>query len=210
MCRAFATTASVTGSRWLRIKEVDRAAFILTPSDDTSPAKRAIAGRDDRVTVLSGPVVAIQDHPVTGVPCLVRSGRVGEQGGVAARASACVQNREPCLTRGIEPPRGNPLKFTCSGSRAIFTIDVEKLRHARSVATSDRHTYASQPVGQGIPDSRKSLGAEPWNGRKASVMSCRFKIGERLEPQLLMEPIRKDSANTGHRGKQPNGIGFPP
>lgn len=210
MCRAFATAGSVAGSRWLRIKEVERAAVILTPSDDTSPVKRAIAGRDDRVAVLSGPVVAIQDHPVTGIPRLVRSGGVGEQGGVAARASACVQNREPCLTRGIEPPRGNPLKFACRGSRAIFTIDVEQLRHARSVTTSDRHTHASQPVGQGIPDSRESLGAEPCKGRKAAVMSCRFKIGERLESQLLVEPIRKDSANTWHRGKQPNGISVPP
>lgn len=210
MCRAFAAAGRVAGSCWLRIKEVDAATFILTPSDDTSPAKRAIAGRDDRVAVLSGPVVAIQDHPVTGVPRLVGSGRVGEQGGVAARASACVQNREPCLTRGIEPPRGNPLKFGCSGSLAIFTIDVEKLRHARRVAASDRHTHASQPVGEGIPDSRKSLGAEPCNGRKAAVMSGRFKIGERLESQLLVEPIRKDSANTWHRGKQPNGISFPP
>ena len=210
MCRTVEAAGSVTGSRWLRIKEVDRAAFILTPCDDASPAKRAIAGRDDRVTVLSRPVVAIQDHPVTGVPRLVRSGRVGEQGGVAARASACVQNREPCLTRRIEPPRGNPLKFACSGSRAIFTIDVEKLRHARRVTTSDWHTHASQPVGQGVPDSRKSLGAEPCDGCKATVMSCRFKIGERLESQLLVEPIRKDSANTGHGGKQPNGISFPP
>lgn len=210
MCRAVATAGSVTGSRWLRIKEVDRAAFILTPSDDTPPAKRAIAGCDDSVTVLSGPVVAIQDHPVTGIPRFVRSGGVREQGGVAARASACVQNREPCLTRGIEPPRGNPLKFACSGFLAIFTIDVEKLRHARSVATSDRHTHPSQPVGEGIADSRKSLGAEPCKGRKASVMSCRFKIGERLESQLLVEPIRKDSANPGHRGKQPNGISVPP
>ena len=58
MCRAFATAHSLVGSRWLPIKEVERAAVILTPSDDTSPAKRAIAGRDDRVTVLSRPVVA--------------------------------------------------------------------------------------------------------------------------------------------------------
>jgi hypothetical protein len=65
-------------------------------------------------------------------------------------------------------------------------------------------------VGQGIPDSRKSLGAEPCTRRKAAVMSCRFKVGERLESKLLVEPIRKDSANTGHRGKPPNGISFPP
>lgn len=101
------------------------------------------------------------------------------------------------------------MKFACGGSRAIFTIDVEKLRHARRVATSDWHTHASQPVGQGIPDSRKSLGAEPCDGRKATVMSCRLKVGERLESQLLVEPIRKDSAHTGHGGKQPNGISFP-
>jgi hypothetical protein len=200
----------VAGTRWLRIKEVERAAFILTPSDDTSPAKRAIAGCDDRVTVLSRPVVAIQDHPVTGIPRLVGSGRVGEQGGVAARASACVQNREPCLTRRVEAPRGNPVKFVCRDSRAIFTIDGEQLRHARRVTTSDRHTHASQPVAQGIPDSRESLGAEPCKGRKASVMSCRFKIRKRLESQLLVEPIRKESANAGHRGKQPNGISVPP
>lgn len=102
------------------------------------------------------------------------------------------------------------MKFAGSGFLAIFTIDVEKLGDARRVATSDRHTHASQPVGQRIPDPRKSLGAEPGNGRKAPVMSCRFKIGERLESQLIVEPIRKDSANTGHRGEQPNGISIPP
>src|SRR5688572_3724478 len=39
MCRAVATAGSVVESRELRIKEVDRVAFILTPSDDTLPVK---------------------------------------------------------------------------------------------------------------------------------------------------------------------------
>ena len=209
MCRSSGTARDATRSRSCRIEGVDRAAFILAPRDDASSAKGPIAGCDDRVAVLPGPVVAIQDDPVTGVPRLVRPGRVGQESCVAARTSACVQNGEPRVTGGIEAPRGNPLKFACSGFLAIFPIDVEKLQHARRLTRSDRRMYAAQPVGQGIPYSRKSLGAEPCNCRKASVMSRRFKIGERLKSEFLVEPIRKYPANTRHGGKQSNGISFP-
>jgi hypothetical protein len=101
------------------------------------------------------------------------------------------------------------LKFACSGFLAIFPIDVEELRHARRLTRSDRRLYAAQPVGQRISYSRQSLGAEPCHCRKASVMSRRFKIGERLKSEFLMEPIRKYAANTRHGGKHSNGIGFP-
>ena len=97
MCRS---SSPVRGMRRRARKGagITRAAFVLASGDHTPATKRAIFGGDDRVAVLSCPVVPVQDYPVTSVPRAMGSCRIREQRGIAAATASRMENGEPRFT----------------------------------------------------------------------------------------------------------------
>jgi hypothetical protein len=114
-------------------------ALVLPARDHTLSTEWAIYG----VTMLSRPVVPVENDPIAGVSRAVRSRRNREQRGRAAVSAAGVQDGQPRLTRWIEASRRNLLKFPGRGFLSIFAVDVKEFRHTWLLARSDRQPYTS-------------------------------------------------------------------
>ena len=97
MCRR-SSPARGMRLRACRGARVKRATFVLASGDHTPATKRAIPGCDDRVAVLSCPVVPVEDYPVTSVPRAMGSCRIREQRGIAAATAPSMENGEPRFT----------------------------------------------------------------------------------------------------------------
>jgi hypothetical protein len=101
-----------------------------------------------------------------------------------------MQDRQPCLTRWIEASRRDPLEFPSRSFLSVFAVDVKEFRHTWGLARDDRHPYTPQPVSQRIPDSGEALGAETCNRRQSAIVSGGLEVGECLESQFVVQPVR--------------------
>jgi hypothetical protein len=119
-----------------------------------------------------------------------------------------MQNGQPRFARRIEAPRRNPLKFAGRRLLSILAIDVKKLRHARRIAGDDRKAYTAQAMGERVTNASEPFRSKTCHRRQSTIMCCGFEIRERLESQVVVEPIRKHPAYSGDRCEEPHGIGF--
>lgn len=121
---------------------------------------------------------------------------IREQRGVAAIPAPGVKDGQPRLTKWIKTSRRNLLEFPSGRLLSIFAVDIEEFRHTGWLARDDRHPYTPQPVSQGIPDASEALGAEACDRRQSAIVSRGLEVGESLESEFFVQPVRKYTADS--------------
>jgi hypothetical protein len=119
-----------------------------------------------------------------------------------------MQDRQPRFARGIEASRRNALECSACALLSIFAVDVKEFRDTRGLARHGRHPYTSQAMSQGISDSGEALGAETRHGRQSAIVRRSFKVGESLEAQFFVKPVRQYPADSWSRREKSYGIGL--
>jgi hypothetical protein len=94
------------------------------------------------------------------------------------------------------------------GLLVVLAIDIEQLGDARRSLMSRWKGDAAQPLGQRVADARQALGAKSRDCLQSAVVRGGFEVRECLEPQLVVQTLREDAPDAGHRCEQCNRIGL--
>jgi putative phosphoribosyl transferase len=102
-------------------------AFRLAPAHHAPAGERPAGLGDHRALPLPARVlVEVEHHPVAGAAEFVGAGGVGEQGREAPVAALAVEDGQPGLACGVEPPRRDPGQGVAVGLLAVLAVDVEE------------------------------------------------------------------------------------
>jgi hypothetical protein len=163
---------------------------------------------NNRVAAFAGAVVAIQHDPVSSLASPVRSRRVREQCGVPAGTAARVEDRQPRFVHRVESPWRDSLQLFRSRFLTVLAIDVEQFGDPWTANTPRRELHAAEAMGKRVPNTGETFRTEPGERFQSAVVCGSLEIRQRLETELVVEPLGQYTSNTWNGGEQGNRIGL--
>lgn len=127
-----------------------------------------------------------------------------------AIAACRVENRQPRLPVGVEPPGRDAGQLAAAGPLAVLAIDVQELvdRRVEAVTGGEPWTGALEPCRERVANAGQPLRPQSPEGGQAPVVGRSLEVFERSDAEVVVETRGRHRPDAGDRAQERLRVGL--